>query len=84
VWPNQHRGVQPLDDLRNRWAGRLDLGTAVTERILRIGEAVDLTRAKVEWVRYGRVATVYGAMVMADGGRMVFDDEDDLGLGQAT
>jgi hypothetical protein len=47
VWPNQHREVRRLEDLRSR-ASALRLDAAVAQRILRIGEPVDLTKTKVE------------------------------------
>jgi hypothetical protein len=56
---NQHREVRRIDDLGGRSVNALRLEAAVAQRILRLCETIDLTKTKVDWVRYGWVATVY-------------------------
>jgi hypothetical protein len=52
--------------------------------VLRLGEAIDLTMAKVDWVRYGRVATVHGSFVLVDSAHLAFSDDHDLGLDEGS
>jgi hypothetical protein len=79
LWPNRHREVRRIDDLHGRPGSALRLDAALAQRILHLGEAIDLTRTKVDRVRYGRVATVCGVHVIVDSFHMVFSDDDDLG-----